>query len=137
VLLTLDLGIRMLRASFKEAERHDTAISTAVVDASGHLFIFAAMEQRRWISVEVSQSKALAGVVFRSDGPFDLPAEVVAGVVASCGRALLPVSSVTTIWNGPELLAGIGCSGADTDEIDRLCAHAARDAAFVEGSPAP
>ena len=50
-----------------------------------------------------------------------------AGLAAMHRRALMPSDSVTTLREGNQLVAGIGCSGA-TDEQDGECAHAARDA---------
>ena len=119
----------MISASQEKAHELGVAVSTAIVDAEGRLFAFERMEGSRWISVEVSQAKAYTGALLGRDGPdlAQMAPAALTGLGAMHGRALLPSGSVTTLWEGNQLVAGIGCSGA-TDEQDGECAHAARDA---------
>ncbi len=127
--LTSEAVRRMICASQAKARELGVQVSTAIVDAEGRLFAFERMEGARWISVEVSQAKAYTGALLGRDGP-DLaqmaPASL-AGLAAMHHRALMPSGSVTTLREGDQLVAGIGCSGA-TDDQDGECAHAALDA---------
>ena len=127
--LTSEAVRRMISASQEKARELGVAVSTAIVDAEGRLFAFERMEGSRWISVEVSQAKAYTGALLGRDGPdlAQMAPAALAGLAAMHGRALMPSGSVTTLREGDQLVAGIGCSGA-TDEQDGECAHAARDA---------
>ena len=123
---------RMIEASQEKARELGVAVSTAIVDAEGRLFAFERMEGSRWISVEVSQGKAYTGALLGRDGPdlAEMAPTSLAALAAMHHRALMPSGSVTTLREGNQLVAGIGCSGA-TDDQDGECAHAARDAYFA------
>lgn len=123
---------RMIDASQEKARELGVAVSTAIVDAEGRLFAFERMEGSRWISVEVSQAKAYTGALLGRDGPdlAEMAPTSLAALAAMHHRALMPSGSVTTLREGNQLVAGIGCSGA-TDDQDGECAHAARDAYFA------
>ena len=123
---------RMIDASQEKARELGVAVSTAIVDAEGRLFAFERMEGSRWISVEVSQAKAYTGALLGRDGPdlAEMAPTSLAALAAMHHRALMPSGSVTTLREGNQLVAGIGCSGA-TDGQDGECAHAARDAYFA------
>ena len=127
--LTSEAVRRMISASQAKARELGVEVSTAIVDADGRLFAFERMEGARWISVEVSQAKAYTGALLGRDGPdlMQMAPASLAGLAAMHHRALMPLGSVTTLRDGTQLVAGIGCSGA-TDEQDGECAHAARDA---------
>ena len=122
----------MIDASQEKARELGVAVSTAIVDADGRLFAFERMEGSRWISVEVSQSKAYTGALLGRDGPdlAEMAPTSLAAIAAMHQRALMPSGSVTTLREGNQLVAGIGCSGA-TDDQDGECAHAACDAYFA------
>jgi glc operon protein GlcG len=130
--LTGAVARRMIDASQEKARELGVAVSTAIVDAEGRLFAFERMEGSRWISVEVSQSKAYTGALLGRDGPdlAEMAPTSLAAIAAMHHRALMPSGSVTTLREGNQLVAGIGCSGA-TDDQDGECAHAARDAYFA------
>ena len=127
--LTSEAVRRMIGASQDKARELGVAVSTAIVDPEGRLFAFERMEGARWISVEVSQSKAYTGALLGRDGPdlAQVAPAALAGLAAMHNRALMPTGSVTVLREGDQIVAGIGCSGA-TDEQDGECAHAARDA---------
>jgi uncharacterized protein GlcG (DUF336 family) len=127
--LTAETAQRMIRASQDKARELGVAVSTAIVDAEGRLFAFARMDGAPWISVEVSQAKAFTAALLRRDGPDlqQMPPATVSALSGLHGRHLMPMGSVTTVPDGGQVVAGVGCSGA-TDEQDGQCAHAARDA---------
>jgi glc operon protein GlcG len=129
--LSSETAVRLINASQEEARKLGVAVSTAIVDADGHLFAFARMDDARWVSIETAQAKAYTGALFGRDGP-DLQQvnpTVLSALSTMHGHALLAMGSVTTLHDGPHLIAGIGCSGA-TDDQDAQCAHAARKAYF-------
>lgn len=119
----------MIAASHEQARELGVAVCTAIIDPEGRLFAFGRMEGARWLSIEVSQAKALTGAMLGRDGPelADMDPSIIAALGSMHGRAMLAMGSVTTLHEDGELIAGIGCSGA-TDEQDGECAHAARDA---------
>lgn len=127
--LTSEAAQRMIAASHEHARELGVAVCTAIIDPEGRLFAFGRMEGARWLSIEVSQAKALAGAMLGRDGPelADMDPSIIAALGSMHGRAMLAMGSVTTLHEDGELIAGIGCSGA-TDEQDGECAHAARDA---------
>jgi uncharacterized protein GlcG (DUF336 family) len=127
--LTIELALRMIKASHDKAGELGIHVSTAIVDAEGRLFAFGRMEDAPWSSVEVSQAKAFTGALFRRDGPElqQVPSDLVTALAAAHGRGLLRLDSVTTLREGGRVIAGIGSSGA-TDDQDGECARAARDA---------
>jgi uncharacterized protein GlcG (DUF336 family) len=129
----------MIAASQDKArELGMTGVSTAIVDPDGRLFAFARMEGTHWLSIEVAQNKAFTGALLWRDGSEleHLDPGLIASLTASSGRALMPLASVTTVRDGTgtagrhpsaDLVASIGCSGG-SDEQDKQCAEAARDA---------
>jgi uncharacterized protein GlcG (DUF336 family) len=127
--LTAEVAQRMIRASQDKARELGVAVSTAIVDADGRLFAFGRMQEVHWISIEVSQAKAFTGALMRRDGPDlqQMQPAMLAALSGLHGRSLMPMGSVTTVQEGGQVVAGVGCSGA-TDEQDGECAHAARDA---------
>ena len=127
--LTSEAAQSMIAASHEKARELGVAVCTAIIDPEGRLFAFGRMEGARWLSIEVSQAKALTGAMLGRDGPelADMDPSIIAALGSMHGRAMLAMGSVTTLHEDGELIAGIGCSGA-TDEEDGECAHAARDA---------
>jgi uncharacterized protein GlcG (DUF336 family) len=127
--LTAEAAQRMILASQAKAREIGVAVCTAIFDAEGRLFAFGRMDGAPWLSIEVSQSKAFTGALLRRDGPElqQMQPAMLSALSALHSRALMPLGSVTTLREGDQVIAGIGCSGA-TDEQDGECAHAARDA---------
>ena len=92
----------MIGASQDKARELGVAVSTAIVDPEGRLFAFERMEGARWISVEVSQSKAYTGALLGRDGPdlAQVAPAALAGLAAMHNRALMPTGSVTVLREG-------------------------------------
>src|SRR5947207_902826 len=103
--LTNELARRMIAASQAKARELGVTVSTAIVDADGHLFAFERMVGARWVSVEVSQAKAYTGALLGRDGP-EL-AQTAPATLAALGemhhQALMPAGSVTTLREANEI----------------------------------
>lgn len=136
--MTATLAARLVAAADEVARARGTTISTAVVDASGNLVMFARGDECGFITFETARGKAVLASGFR------LPTRVLAsqgaeraafwasvteklgGVVAAGGY---PVTQ------GGLLIGAVGCGGGHGD-LDEACALAAAKALAGEGPEA-
>ena len=127
--LTNETAKRMIEASENTARQLGIAIGTAILDGEGRLFAFSRMDGAYWATVEGSQAKAFAAVLFRRNGPeLQQVAQTTLTVLSVVHeRGILPLPSATVVREGERVIAAIGCSGAPSDELDAACADAARD----------
>lgn len=128
--LTSEAAKRVIEAAEAKARELNLAISTTIFDAEGRLFAFSRMDSARWSTVEVSQAKAFAAVLFRREGPElqQIAPTTITAMAAAHHRGILPTASATVLREGDQVIGSIGCSGAPSDELDADCAHAGRDA---------
>ncbi|MHB8577262.1 MAG: GlcG/HbpS family heme-binding protein [Dehalococcoidia bacterium] len=124
--LTGDEALRMVAASHAKAAEAGVAISTAVVDAGGHLLALGRMERSPWLTADSAHALAYTCAGFGMAG-------------AKLGRfAALPWFQALTVQSGGMVAAGhgglpirrdgatvgaIACSGG-SDELDLACAEA-------------
>lgn len=127
--LSLDLAKKMSVAAFQKALEHNLKIAIAIMDAHGNLKYFERMDGNNFISVRMSQLKAMTSASIpistkalaeRNKGLDNGPYLSVPGIVLLEGG--LPI-----ITKDNQHIGSIGISGANP-ELDGICAQAALDA---------
>jgi len=124
--LTSEDALRMVAASQARAKESGASISTAVVDAGGHLLALVRMERAPWLTSDSAHALAYTAAGFGMAGAklarFAAAPWFQALTVQSGGLVAAADGSVPIRRDG-ELLGAIACSGA-SDEIDLACAEA-------------
>lgn len=127
--LSLNMAKKMAEAAEKAALEHNINIAIAILDAHGNLKYFLRMDNNSFISVRMSQLKALSSASFpvstksladRNKGLDNGPYLAVPGVVLFEGG--LPI-----ITQDGQHIGAIGISGANP-ELDGICAQAGLNA---------
>jgi uncharacterized protein GlcG (DUF336 family) len=124
-LTTADV-LRMIAASQAKAAESGAAISTAVVDAGGHVLAVVRMEKASWLTADSAHALAYTAAGFGTSGsklqrfaglPWFQALTVQSHGMVVAGGGSLPVKldGVTA--------GAIACSGA-SDEVDIACAEA-------------
>jgi len=125
--LTTDEALRMIAAAHARAASEGAAISTAVVDAGGHLLALVRMERAPWLTADSAHALAYTAAGFRTAGanierfaqaPWFQALVVQSGGMVAAGGGALPIK------RDGETLGAVACSGA-SDAIDLACAQAA------------
>ena len=134
--LTLALAERFIAAAKKEAEAKGWGMSFAVADASGHVVALARMDDARWLTTGVAQSKAFTAATFRRTSRevaelAESRSQLFSSVAEIVGRPLLLAGGGLPLTVGGEFLGGVGASGGTEDE-DIACAQAALGAIGAE-----
>jgi uncharacterized protein GlcG (DUF336 family) len=124
--LTSEEALRMVVASHAKAAEAGMAISTAVVDAGGHLLAMARMEKASWLTGDSAHALAYTSAGFGTAGaklarmaaaPWFQALTVQSGGMVVAGHGSLAIKRDGVVEGG------IGCSGA-SDEVDLACAEA-------------
>jgi uncharacterized protein GlcG (DUF336 family) len=125
--LTTDEALRMVAAAHARAASENAAISTAIVDAGGHLLALVRMERAPWLTADSAYALAYTAAGFRTAGanierfaqaPWFQALTVQSHGMVAAGTGALPIKR-----NG-ETLGAVACSGA-SDAVDLACAQAA------------
>jgi glc operon protein GlcG len=112
----------LIDATVAEAKRHDWKLNVAVVDSGGNLVAFQRMDGAQLGSIQVSQHKARAAVMYRRETKvFENAIQekkayyvmTLDGVIGSRGG--LP------IVEGGKLIGAIGCSGGTGSQDEMAC----------------
>ncbi len=131
--LSLSMAKKMADAAEKTAIEKQLNIAIAIMDAHGNLKYYRRMDKNNFISVRMSQLKALTSASIpvstkalaeRNQNIANGPYQTVPGIVLLEGG--LPVITKTG-----EHIGSIGISGANP-ELDGICAQAALDAIEIE-----
>ena len=133
--LSLALAKEILAAAEREAVARSWPMAIALVDSTGHLLLFARMEQTQFGSIAVAIAKAQTAVEFRR------PTKVFEDQIAAGGVGLrfATVQNITAVEGGLPLImdgaviGGIGVSGMQSAQ-DGIVAQAG---ARVLASPEP
>jgi glc operon protein GlcG len=112
----------LIDATVAEAKRHDWKLNVAVVDSGGNLVAFQRMDGAQLGSIQVSEHKARAAVLYRRETKvFENAIQeknayyvmTLDGVIGSRGG--MP------IVEGGKLIGGIGCSGGTGSQDEVAC----------------
>ena len=127
--LSLDMAKTMADAAEKEARARDLNLCVAILDDHGNLKYFHRMDRNNFVSVRMSQLKAMTSssipistkdLAKRNESMPNSPYSSVPGIVLLEGG--LPI-----ITKDGQHIGSIGISGANP-ELDGICAQAALNA---------
>jgi len=111
---SLESARKALDAAVASATQAGASLSCAVVDVHGDLVAFVRMDDAAFLTVAISQGKALASALFGrpsaelstfGQSPF------FAGLNASMGNRLIPAQGAVPILRDKRVIGAIGCSG--------------------------
>jgi uncharacterized protein GlcG (DUF336 family) len=129
--LTMDLAMKMAKASIDACRKQGLNVAVTVIDRGGHPQVVLRDTLSMDLTLTISRQKAYTAMSFntptsqlegRFPGNFSVPK--VDGLLIAAGG--LPLTGAGAI------LGGIGVSGAPTGEQDEKCAHAGIDAIKFE-----
>ncbi|HLZ72283.1 MAG TPA: heme-binding protein [Dehalococcoidia bacterium] len=124
--LTSNEALRMVAAAQQKAGEAGAAISTAVVDAGGHLLALVRMERSPWLTADSAHAMAYTAAGFGMAGakltrfaaaPWFQALTVQSGGLVTAADGALPIRRDGSV------IGAIACSGA-SDEVDLACAEA-------------
>ena len=124
--LTTEEALRMIGASHAKAKEANAAISTAIVDAGGHVLALVRMERASWLTGDSARALAYTSAGFGTAGarlerfnalPWFQALTVQSGGLVVAGNGSLAIKREGAV------IGAIACSGA-SDEVDLACAEA-------------
>jgi uncharacterized protein GlcG (DUF336 family) len=124
--LTTQEALRMIEASQEKATSFGAAVSTAVVDAGGHLLALARMERAPWLTADSAHAMAYTAAGFRMPGAKlarFASAPWFMGMMVQSGGMVVAADGCLPVTRDGAVLGAIACSGA-SDEQDVACAEA-------------
>ena len=127
-MITLSLAAQMTDAAVRRAAELGALVSSAVVDAGGHLVHFQRMDDAEIAGPTLAVDKAFTAVAHRIDTArlTDLaaPGGELAGLQANGGGRYVVFGGGLPCWSGDRVAAGVGVSGGAAEQ-DVACAQAA------------
>lgn len=120
--ITLERALAAIAAAVSEARKHDWKLNVAVVDSGGNLVAFERMDGAQLASIQVSEHKARASVMYRRETKIFENAiqqsnynyvTTLDGVIGSRGGIPLVDSG--------KLIGAIGCSGGTGSQDEVAC----------------
>jgi len=107
------------------AEEMGLAVGIAVVDAGGYLVGCLRMEKARLLSCDIAMGKASAAALWRESGTelgkrWAPGAAVPAAASARVGGRFVPHQGGLPIWEGDEVIGGVGVSGAAASQDEEI-----------------
>lgn len=118
----------LCRAALAAAESEQALVSVAVVDAGGHLVVFARMDGAEIAGPTLATDKAFTAVAHRSStaGLAELaaPGGELAGLGSNGGGRYVVFGGGVPIWATARVVGAIGVSGGSVAQ-DIACAEAA------------
>ena len=124
--LTGEEALRMVAATHAKAAADGAAISTAIVDAGGHLLALGRMERSPWLTADSAHALAYTVAGFGMAGakiarfataPWFQALTVQSGGMVAAADGALPIKRDGVV------IGAIACTGA-SDELDLACAEA-------------
>ncbi len=120
--ISLERAEAAIAATVAEAKKHDWKMCVAVLDSGGNLVAFQRMDGTQLASIQISQHKAHAAVIFRRETKvFEYGIQLnnfnftltLDGMIASRGGILLV--------EGGKIVGSIGCSGGTPSQDEVVC----------------
>ena len=123
--ITLDQAEAVIAACKQEAVAIGQPMNIAVVDDSGNLVAFAAMDDTKLIGNDIAQKKALTAVYFQMDTrdlvPLVQPGSALYGIESTSGGRLVVFAGGVLLRKADGTLAGgVGVSAGTVDEDDQV-----------------
>jgi uncharacterized protein GlcG (DUF336 family) len=120
--ISLERAEAAIAATLAEAKKRDWKMCVAIVDSGGNLVAFQRMDGTQLASIQISQHKAHAALIFRRETKvFEKAIQLnnfnfmltLDGMIASRGGMLLV--------EGGKLVGAIGCSGGTPSQDEVVC----------------
>lgn len=123
--IVLERALAAIAASVNAARKHDWKVNVAVVDSGGNLVAFERMDGAQLASIQVSEHKARAAVMFRRE------TKVFENAIQQSNYTVLTLDGVIGSRGGiplieaGKLIGAIGCSGGTSSQDETACAAGA------------
>lgn len=126
--LSLEMAKKMALAAFNEAAKHNLKIAIAIMDSHGNLKYFERMDGNNFISVRMSQLKAMtsASIPISTKALAERNKNLENGPYSSVPGIVLLEGGLPIITKDGQHIGSIGISGANP-ELDGICAQAGLD----------
>jgi len=128
-------AMKMIDGAEAKSSEIGVPMCIAVTDESGNLIAFSRMDGAKVLSVSLSQDKAFSAAVSRRGtheyNKLCQPGSLAFGIHTSAGGRFTVVGGGLPVFDGDEVIGGIGCSSGTAEE-DRECAQAGIDTLKVE-----
>jgi glc operon protein GlcG len=112
----------LINAAVAEAKRHDWKLNIAVVDSGGNLVAFQRMDGAQLGSIQVSQHKAHAAVMYRRETKaFENAIQVKNAYYVMTLDGIIGSRGGIPIVEGGRLVGAIGCSGGTGSQDEVAC----------------
>lgn len=127
--LSLQMAKKMADAAEKKAVEHTVSIAISIMDSHGNLKYFRRMDHNNFVSVRMSQLKALssASIPVSTKSLADRNKTIDNGPYLAVPGVVLLEGGLPVITQDGQHIGAIGISGANP-ELDGICAQAGLDA---------
>jgi glc operon protein GlcG len=119
--IVLERALAAIAAAVNEARKHDWKVNVAVVDSGGNLVAFERMDGAQLASIQVSEHKAHAAVMFRRE------TKVFENAIQQSNYAVVTLDGMIGSRGGiplieaGKLIGAIGCSGGTSSQDEAAC----------------
>jgi glc operon protein GlcG len=119
--IVLERALAAIAAAANEARKHDWKMNVAVVDSGGNLVAFERMDGAQLSSIQVSEHKARAAVMFRRE------TKVFENAIQQSNYTVLTLDGMIgsrggiPLIEGGKLIGAIGCSGGTSSQDEVTC----------------
>jgi len=119
--IVLERALAAIAAAANEARKHDWRMNVAVVDSGGNLVAFERMDGAQLSSIQVSEHKARAAVMFRRE------TKVFENAIQQSNYTVLTLDGMIgsrggiPLIEGGKLIGAIGCSGGTSSQDEVAC----------------
>jgi glc operon protein GlcG len=119
--IVLERALAASAAAVNEARKHDWKVNVAVVDSGGNLVAFERMDGAQLASIQVSEHKARAAVMFRRETKvFENAIQQSNYTVVTLDGMIGSRGAIPLIEAG-KLIGAIGCSGGTSSQDEAAC----------------
>jgi glc operon protein GlcG len=118
--LTLDGARKMMAAAEAEAVKNNWNVAIAIVDAAGHLLMFAKRDDTQFGSIDVAIGKA------RTAAAFKRPTKAMEEMISGGRSVFLALDNLTPIQGGlpitldGQVVGGVGVSGVMSSQDEQV-----------------
>lgn len=120
--ISLERAEALIGAAVAEAKKHDWKLNVAVVDSGGNLVAFQRMDGAQLGSIQVSQHKARAAVIYRRETKaFESAIQEKQAYYVMTLDGIIGSRGGIPLVEGGKLIGAIGCSGGTGSQDEVAC----------------
>ena len=120
--ISLERAEALIGAAVAEAKKHDWKLNVAVVDSGGNLVAFERMDGAQLGSIQVSQHKARAAVIYRRETKaFESAIQEKQAYYVMTLDGVIGSRGGIPLVEGGKLIGAIGCSGGTGSQDEVAC----------------